>query len=129
MKNTSLILIKIDNKFLLFKRSLDGDLFQGMYGLAGGGREQGESNLDCLKRECMEEISVIPENIEFLKSYKFGGRQLNIFYGDLPNTDKIKLNSEHSEFKLFKPEELFNKTIIKTTPIFVKDYLEKFKDE
>jgi 8-oxo-dGTP pyrophosphatase MutT (NUDIX family) len=128
MKNTCLILIKVDNKFLLFKRSLDGELFQGQFGLAGGGREEGESNLECLKRECIEEINVIPENIGFLKSYQFGGRQLNIFYGELTDLDKIELNHEHTEFKLFSPEELFNKGVIKTNVVFVKDYFEKFTD-
>lgn len=128
MKNISLLLLTIEDKFVLFKRSKKNKYFKNKFGLIGGMRNINETNIDCIKRESFEEIGFIPNNINYLNSYNYYDKKLNVFYVEINNLKQINLNCEHIEYKLFSHIDLDNENIVETTKIFVHDLLieEKF---
>ena len=70
------------------------------WGLPGGGVEPGETIVDALARECREEIDVHVE-IGPLTGWYYHREfesQVGIFRCSLPDTARIRLSSEHSEW-------------------------------
>jgi len=125
MKNISLLLIIVEDKFVLFKRSAKNKYFRNKYGLIGGMNKKNETNIEGVKRESFEEIGFVPNNIKYINTYVFYDKHLNVFYTILDDIKNIKLNNEHIDFKLFTEHELTNDNIIGTTNEFVSDYFKQ----
>jgi ADP-ribose pyrophosphatase YjhB (NUDIX family) len=68
IRNSAKAIIIRDQKILLTKNK---DSFGVFYLLPGGGQEPGESIVEALKRECIEEISseVTPIDIRYVRDY------------------------------------------------------------
>lgn len=57
------------NKILIQKRSLDEDIYPGLWGIPGGTMELEDKNLEeALKREVFEETNISIKNITIIKS-------------------------------------------------------------
>jgi len=124
MKNISLLLILYNNKVVLFKRNPKyNKYFKNKFGLIGGLRNNNESNLDCLKRESLEEIGFIPKNINFINNYDFYDKKLNVYSGEITDLSLIKLNREHIEYKEFSYNDLIDENIIETVILFFNDFV------
>jgi 8-oxo-dGTP diphosphatase len=67
-----------DNKILLIRFE---DEFGPHYNLPGGGIKKGESALQALKRECLEEACAQVEVENFVGSWEYVPEQLNFKYG------------------------------------------------
>jgi 8-oxo-dGTP pyrophosphatase MutT (NUDIX family) len=70
---TCAVLIDTFGRFLLQQRDdIPGIVYPGKIGLFGGGRECGETYLQCIVREVNEELSyfIPPERFEYLASYE-----------------------------------------------------------
>jgi 8-oxo-dGTP pyrophosphatase MutT (NUDIX family) len=88
------------------------------WGLPGGGIKEGETFDKCAFRECVEEVGSLPRNGKLLNiltnkknNYTYKIYIINISLDEkLLWSDKIKLNSEHTDYKWFKfgkfPEKL-----------------------
>ena len=104
-------------------RSKNNSRYQNKYGLIGGGIEKGESPLEAMKRECSEEISFVPNNLEYTTKYIYVDTLIYLYHFDLPNLNYIKLNNEHDNYKLFTYDEIDSTpNVIKTTLMFIDDY-------
>ncbi len=68
IRNSAKAIIIRDNRLLAIRNTTDG---QNWYLLPGGGQNHGESLIDALKRECMEEASILVEvgDILFVRDY------------------------------------------------------------
>ncbi|MCK5037086.1 MAG: NUDIX domain-containing protein [Candidatus Sabulitectum sp.] len=68
VRNSAKSVIIRDNRLLAIRNTTDG---QDWYLLPGGGQNHGESLRDALKRECMEEASILVEvgDILFVRDY------------------------------------------------------------
>jgi NADH pyrophosphatase NudC (nudix superfamily) len=129
MADISLALLIVDDKVLLFKREdKKGDQFSGKYGLPGGHVEEKENTKEAAIRETWEETCLMMKNPTFVNKYKFEDNTLFLYAQELPNTNGVKLNHEHTDYKLFDPSELGkNPEIIPTTKFMYKDYINKVK--
>lgn len=133
MAKIGLALLIVDGKVLMFKRSTrPDDINPGKWGLVGGHIKDDESNLEGTQREAAEEAALDLEDLKYLDKYKHknegNGEEdtLYVYTQELENTDDVYLNPEHSDFKLFKPEDLSQKNVIPTTKFIYQDYLRKF---
>lgn len=116
MARISLGLIIVDGKLLMFKRSKNNkDQYSEMYGLVGGHVRDSETDVEGLKREAREESNLKLPNPKYVKSYKFDDNNVRLYYQELDSIDDIKLNHEHTAYKLVKPEDLSKPSIIPTT--------------
>jgi 8-oxo-dGTP pyrophosphatase MutT (NUDIX family) len=93
-----------NNEVLLLKQSY-GDK---RWGLPGGGVEVGETLYDAICRECYEELG---ENVEIegltgFYYHKEFNAQVGIFLGKLKDNYRIKLSSEHTEYKFAPLDDL-----------------------
>ena len=126
MREVSLIIIIYNDKFLLFKRSNKNHTHQNQYGFVGGGIENNETDEQAAIREAKEEINLNLSNLTKLKNYTFEGSNLHVFYAKINDISNIKLNPEHTDYKLFTLDEIKNNPeVISTTAKMIQDYLDK----
>jgi len=102
------------------------DKFSGKFGFPGGHIKDNEDPKTAAVRETFEETGLKLFNPTYVKTYKFDGNIICVFAEELTNVDGIKLNHEHTEYKLFNPEDLeSDKSIIPTCKYMYEDYIEK----
>jgi colanic acid biosynthesis protein WcaH len=102
-------IIMIDDSLLFLKRK--NNPAKGQWWFAGGRIHKGESFEETLHREVKEETGLKIESFRFIKAYSrvFPERHdITIAYLCKCKEREINLNSEHSEYKLFKelPKDL-----------------------
>ena len=121
-KNVAKVVIYDEkNRVLLLKRSNYHKKHAGEWDLPGGHTHVGEGLKDGLTREVREETNLKIKKPSFCKKKD----NLHFFHAKLPS-GKIKLSSEHTEFKFFKKKDL------NTEEKFQKiafDVLEKLENE
>ena len=127
MTDISLGLLIFEGQILLFRREQkEGDQFAGKFGFPGGHVEEKENTKEAAVRETWEETCVMMRNPMFVNSYKFEDNKIYLYAEELKTINGVRLNHEHTEFKLFKPEELkTNPEIIPTCKFMYNDYLQK----
>lgn len=95
-----------ENKILLVKATY------GNYhwGLPGGSLEPGETIHEALIRECKEELGIDATVLYMSGMYFHQAHHSHacIFRCEMPATSKIKLSSEHSDYRYFALDELSN---------------------
>jgi colanic acid biosynthesis protein WcaH len=95
--------IVIDGSLLFLKRK--NNPAKGQWWFAGGRIHRGESFEETLHREVKEETGLKIESYRFIKAYSrvFPERHdITIVYLCKCKESKIEIDSEHSEYKLFK---------------------------
>lgn len=97
-RKVSLAVLTYDNKVLIVKRSLHEKNHPGKWGFPGGGIDDGETALEAVLRECVEEIGVAPIRVNKLSQ---NGR-ISWFMGELPcdPAECVVLNWEHDDLAL-----------------------------
>lgn len=101
-KNVAKVVLYDDkNRVLLLKRSNYHKKHAGEWDLPGGHTHVGEGLEDGLAREVKEETGLKIKNAVFCKK----SENLHFFHAKLPSS-KIKLSSEHVEFKFFDKKDL-----------------------
>src|SRR5712671_5428225 len=75
----------INGQCVLFvqKRSKDAPLAADMFGIFGGGIEDGESPETALFREVREELDYQPRNVRLFRKYEYIDRELNVFVSEV----------------------------------------------
>ena len=95
----------IENKFLLFRRSLSGKIYPGIWQMVTGKIDEGESTADAVKRELFEETGLRPQKlfvVPKINSFYFPTNDkivLSPVFLAVVNTTEIKISDEHCEFK------------------------------
>jgi 8-oxo-dGTP pyrophosphatase MutT (NUDIX family) len=98
-------------KCLTIKRSPNAKAYPNCWDFPGGKLEHGESPIEGLKREVLEETNL---NVRVIKPiFTFVDKPINhfsyiiVFECELVNEDfEIKLSEEHTQYKWVKKEEL-----------------------
>jgi 8-oxo-dGTP diphosphatase len=107
-----LAVIEKDNKILFTKRIDENPKHHDLWQLPGGGLEFGESPVQTLHREMMEELSAEVDNVKLIPyiDTKIKNNWHGIFISfkcNLKDTNNpIILNEEASEYRWFKKEEI-----------------------
>jgi len=90
MSQVSTVVLVNKSRILMHLRDdKPGISYPDYWSIIGGGIEKNESPLQALKRECLEEIGIVPSNIRFVKrifipSYKVrGDDEIYVFRGDI----------------------------------------------
>jgi hypothetical protein len=103
----------------------DKDKYSEMFGLPGGHVKKDESNKDGAVRETKEETNLDIYNPKFIKTYEMDDNQIHLFTKEIKDIDHIKLNHEHTDYKLVSPKDLKNPEIVPTTKDMYKDCKDK----
>lgn len=138
MEASSLILITSDNRIILQLRDdVEGIYYQACWGLIGGAAYEGESPVECMVRECIEEIgwrpsylrkvleisehcheTVFVSYIGFVNSlHCYEGQELKPF--SLKEIENIKISNYHKRIiNQVIPARTTNKTILDYKVLF-----------
>jgi 8-oxo-dGTP diphosphatase len=92
------IVFNEENKLLLVKRSENDNWMAGKYALIGGGVEENEIPEECIIREAKEETNLTLKKPKLVYSTIEGRTFLYVFVSKVTNSDKIKLNDEHTGY-------------------------------
>jgi len=92
------IVFNEENKLLLVKRSENDNWMGGRYALIGGGVEENEIPEECIIREAKEETNLTLKKPKLVYSTIEGRTFLYVFVSKVTNSDKIKLNDEHTGY-------------------------------
>ncbi len=101
------------DKFLIIKRNQDEIAFPGKWSFPGGKLEKGQTILETLKREVLEETGLeIEDYKEYLKDYTFirpdEHSVVGICFIVKAKSEKVSISKDFEDFKWITPEELNN---------------------
>ncbi len=99
------------DKFLVVKRHKNEIAYPGKWAFPGGKVERGQSVLDALKQEVMEEVGLeIEDSKKFLKDFTFvrpdGINVVGFFFFFFARSENVKISEEFDDFEWITPEEL-----------------------
>lgn len=99
------------NKFLVIKRHKNEIAYPGKWAFPGGKTERGQTLLDTLKREVLEEVGLeIEDNIKFLKDFTFvrpdDKNVVGLCFEVVAKSNNVKISQDFEDFRWIKPEEL-----------------------
>ena len=104
MKQLAVALLKLpDGKLVFQQRTTDAPINAGLLGVLGGHVEQGESNLEAVRRELSEETSLDVNSLTFSYSESFTvdreGEEVeyHLYEIDVPNADFKVYEGEKAE--------------------------------
>jgi mutator protein MutT len=111
MRRTSVLipyrLINGQYCFFLQKRSKRGAPAPNLFGMFGGGIEQGETVEAALYREIREELDYQPHNVRFFRRYDYKHRELNVFLNEVGESFESEIRVLEGEYgKFFNESEL-----------------------
>jgi 8-oxo-dGTP diphosphatase len=126
MRKVSAIILINKNKILLHLRDDKPNISHPNYwSIIGGGIEIGETPLEAIERECLEEIGLVPANIKFLNKIFMPLHGLSeeheifIFRGEIhEEVDEIIL-TEGQRLEYFYLEDIKNLKI----PLHIKRFI------
>jgi 8-oxo-dGTP diphosphatase len=87
-----------ENKLLLVRRSDNDDWMAGKFALVGGGIEENEIPEETIIREAKEETNLTLKKPKLVYSTIEENTFLYVFLAKVNNSDKIKLNDEHTGY-------------------------------
>ena len=119
----ALIKNKEGNKFLILKRNKNEIAYPGKWAFPGGKLEKGQTVLETLKREVLEETGLdIKDNKKFIRDFTFirpdGHSVVGLSFEVIAKSNDVKISSEFEDFKWVTPQELYS-----------LDFIEGIEDE
>lgn len=124
------VIINNQDKILILKRPMDLKIehHPGKWCLAGGGSVKGETPLQTVLREVLEEtgIKVQPSDMHYLFNKKENNKNYYFFHCYSNEEPKImNVLDEHEEYKWIRADEIDNYDMIKDTSEIIKMAIRK----
>ena len=96
----------INGQYYLFvqKRSKDPPPSPHMYGMFGGGIEEGETPEAALFREVREELDYHPRDVIFFRRYEYSDYELNVFLSKVDECFESEITVLEGEYGTFLNE-------------------------
>ena len=108
---TAFIKNSTKGKFLVVKRHKSEVAYPGKWAYPGGKTERGQTIMDTLKREVLEEVGLKIENEKrFLKDFTFirpdDINVVGLCFEVTAKSDDVKISKDFEDYKWITPEEL-----------------------
>jgi nucleoside triphosphatase len=109
---------KTKDKFLVIKRNNNEIAFPGKWAFPGGKVEKGQTILETLKREVLEEVGLeIEDSMKFLKDFTFirsdNHNVVGLVFEVIAKSDNVTLAEDFDDYKWVTPEEFHSLDFIR----------------
>lgn len=97
---------RINGQWYLFvqKRTADAPFAPDMFGIFGGGIDDGESPDAALFREVREELDYSPRDVHFFRKYDFEEYEINVFVSEVGENFESEITVLEGEYGKFLSE-------------------------
>ena len=127
-QSVHVLIVNSKNELLIQKRTPNKKVYPNLWSVTSGGINTGETSLDAVYRECMEElgITIHPSEIELIASYKrtFDFLDIWLVKKDINLSEIIMQEDEVSEVKWVSFDEFENIIKNNQTPPAVQTYFD-----
>ena len=108
---TALIKNSSKDKFLVLKRHMNEIAYPGKWAFPGGKAEKGETVLETLKREVLEEAGIeIEDYKKYLRDFTFirpdNKNVIGLCFEVIAKSENVRISEDFETYKWIKPEEL-----------------------
>ena len=115
---TALIKNSSKDKFLVLKRHMNEIAYPGKWAFPGGKAEKGETVLETLKREVLEEAGLeIEDSKKYLKDFTFirpdNKNVIGLCFEVIAKSENVRISEDFETYKWIKPEEISDLDYIK----------------
>ncbi len=99
------------DKFLIIKRNKDEVAYPGKWAIPGGKVEKGQTLMEALKREALEEVGLeLEDSKEYIKDFTFvrpdNHNVIGLCFLIKAKTEDVRLSDEFEDFRWVAPQEL-----------------------
>ena len=127
-QSVHVLIINSQNKLLIQKRTPNKKVYPNLWSVTSGGVDTGETSLDAVYRECMEElgITINPSEVELIASYRrtFDFLDIWLVKKDIDLSKIVMQKEEVSEVKWISFDEFESLIKNNQTPPAVKTYFD-----
>ena len=115
---TALIKNSSKDKFLVLKRHMNEIAYPGKWAFPGGKAEKGETVLETLKREVLEEAGLeIEDYKKYLRDFTFirsdDKNVIGLCFEVIARSENVTISEDFETYKWIKPEEISDLDCIK----------------
>lgn len=116
-------------EFFLQMRDTNARINAGLFGLFGGGCDEGETPLQGLMREVQEELEYTPQKPIYFSRYELAPTIFHVFVEEVSSDFESRVHVNEGEYGTFllRDEILYSKSVSLFVKVFVfqfSDYLE-----
>lgn len=105
---TAIIMVRYQGKALILRRGSTAPWMPNKWSFPGGGVDGSETYIQAIKRECSEEIGIVPNSIRLLKEIKTPDIGILVLFEGVVDTDDITLDYENDKFLFIDKNEIDN---------------------
>jgi 8-oxo-dGTP pyrophosphatase MutT (NUDIX family) len=114
--------------FFLQKRSKDAKRAPGVFGMFGGGIDEGETSEQGLMREVQEELTYIPVNPVYFSKYETADQIFDVYLEEVGSDFESKIKIEEGEYgKFLTSTDIKNEDVSPTTRLVTEELTKRLK--
>jgi 8-oxo-dGTP pyrophosphatase MutT (NUDIX family) len=117
---TCVISLFYDEKLLILQRGSTAPWMPNKWSLVGGVLDDGESEIETIKRETKEEIGLTPKNIKLIKTIKTDDSGKIVYFIGYLNSNNINLDYENQDYRFISINEIDTFEFVPYVKEFIK---------
>lgn len=122
---SSIMALFYDGKLLILKRGSTAPWMPNKWSLVGGEIDEGESAVQAAKRECQEEVGLLPNGLQFSKKVISTSMGVMYYFVGQLASDNVTLDYENTEYAFITKADMKKYDFVPAIIDFMLSVMEK----